>query len=366
MMMRENDHRYTNPKWSIQNLRDKKHLLGFLTTFIILILFIDSSLIYFIKNELQTFAPQLYPFLGITFSTSIILYSFYSLIVKNRNFILYDIFYSHALNIKIVTIDDNLSPFTPISQELEKIIIGRNDNQKSKKIDNQLSLKDNILFFWIRKNRDEDFNEEEREERFKPFLSLIIILFALKEKRFKLISVVGIYFTIVGFLFTTYMLLYINVIANHYNLSDTWIAIILIFFLLYWYIWTVYSAVKMVSIDTYLDNINQEIRRPYLRKEIQLGDSYQQIIDAFHEDNAIYIYDYHLDKYQLIDDKYLYKNLPKRRKLVKKSIGILLTVLISAVFFLFLEISNNVVFTQTGKIHEESIQKLKEGCYKNE
>jgi predicted PurR-regulated permease PerM len=65
-----------------------------------------------------------------------------------------------------------------------------------------------------------------------------------------------------------------------------------------------------------------------------------------------------MDKYQLIDDKYFHKNLPKGRKLVKRSIGILLTVLISVVFFVFLEVSVNTVFTQTIKVHDKSIEVL--------
>ncbi len=272
--MRENDHRYTNPSWSIQELKEKKHLIQFLTIFL-LVLPLNLYLIYFIKNTLSKLAPFFMPIsIVLSFLISIaILYSFYLLIVKNRDFILYDIFYTQALKIKILTITDDLSPFTPITQELEKIIIGRNRNQEKSTQENRL-LKDKILFFWIRKNIDKSLNNEERKKIFRPFLSLIIILYALKEKRFKLIGVIGIYFTIIGFFFTSYSLIFLESIANLYELSDTWVAIILISFLLYWYIWTIYSSVKLVSIDTYLDNINQEIRRPYLRKKIQLGDSY--------------------------------------------------------------------------------------------
>jgi len=356
--MKKSDYRYTNPEWSIRDLKEKRHL----KRVIYALIFTSFAFISVFSLNGNNIYPPL--FVTLTLFVLFIMFPFYLLISDNRNFILHDIFYTQLLKIKIVTIDDNLSLFTPVTQELEKIIIGRNGNQKGsshKKENEELPLKNKISFFWIRKNKKEKLDEEVRERTFRPFLHLIMILFALKEKRFKFISVIGVYFTLVGVFYISLVLLFMEKIVNIYDLSDTSSALILILFLFFWYLLTIYSILQMVSLNNYMYFINEEVRRPYLRKKVKLGENYQQVLDFFQEESAVYIYDYDLDKFQLIDSKYFRKNLPKMRKLVEKSVGTLLTVLISVVFMVFLEISTNVVFVGEPKIHQKSIDKIVEG-----
>jgi len=81
-----------------------------------------------------------------------ILLIFYKLILRNKNFILYDYLYEFLLKINIVTIEDALSPTIPLIEEIEKILTGVN-----RSFINEEAAKPNftkgITFFWIRKDK---------------------------------------------------------------------------------------------------------------------------------------------------------------------------------------------------------------------
>jgi len=272
----------------------------------------------------------------------VLLIIFYILTYKNKNFILYDFLYQHLLKVKIVTIEDPIYPTVPVLEEIEKIIIQNNKNCITPDKESDCpNLQNGITFFWIRKDRQK--NQERDIKYFIPYLGLIMILYALKEKSLKLITTIGSYFVTIGLLYIAFVLLFIRYLKVVYQIDNFFLGIILITSLALWYTLTIHSALKIVSIEGYLKHINREVRRANIRKYIEIGKGYEQIINSFVKESAVYIYDYTIDKYQLVDKKFLYQKLKQNHKFIARSVGTVITTIISVVFMLFVETAANII-----------------------
>jgi len=257
----------------------------------------------------------------------------------NRNFILYDMLYKWLLHIKLITIEDNLSPFEKLITEFEKIILGINKNHNKKK--KNIDLKDKILFFWIRKDKDK--SRERSIEQLVPFLSLIVILFALKEKSYRLVVAIGAYYAIIGILYVAFITYIIQILKIwHYDIAT--LSIVTMFLFIVWYILTIYNAFKLVDIDKYIKTINNSARRAVQKEDFNFKNSYSTILQVFDRDNAIYIYDNRIDKYQQVNSDFLRTNLNLSKKYIDRSIGTLITAIISILLVVFVEISANGIF----------------------
>ena len=263
---------------------------------------------------------------------------FFLFIMRSKQAVLHDIFYNLILKIKLVTINDYLSPFIPVSQEMGKILTGENKNSKNSSVD----FKDKIIFFWIRKDREK--GQKREVKHFIPYISLITILYALKDKSFKLITTLGVYFTTVGTIFLINVIYSIDFLYNKYKISNNIIGIILIISLLLWYLATLYSALRIIGMDIYIKDINSKVRKASLREKIDLNSGFKQLIDNFDKKNAVYIYDWRLDKYQLVDRDFLEENLNKNEELTSKSISFLITAIISVIFVVFIDVGIGTVF----------------------
>jgi len=257
----------------------------------------------------------------------------------NRNFILYDMLYKWLLHIKLITIEDNLSPFEKLITEFEKIILGINKNHNKKK--KNIDLKDKILFFWIRKDKDK--SRERSIEQLVPFLSLIVILFTLKEKSYRLVVAIGAYYAIIGILYVAFITYIIQILKIwHYDIAT--LSIVTMFLFIVWYILTIYNAFKLVDIDKYIKTINNSARRAVQKEDFNFKNSYSTILQVFDRDNAIYIYDNRIDKYQQVNSDFLRTNLNLSKKYIDRSIGTLITAIISILLVVFVEISANGIF----------------------
>ena len=334
-------------KWKIHELKDIDlkgesdvtntwSTLGLIGVISILLL-----LFYFFPPKENNLINQIL-LIGITL---FLLRIFYILTYKNKNFILYDLLYLHFLKIKIVTIEDPLTPTIPAIEEIEKIITKGNQNCETPKKDNKCpDLQNGVTFFWIRKDRLE--NQKRDIKYFIPYLSLIITLYALKEKSLRLISIIGLYFVTIGLLYITFTLLLIRYLKGVYHIDNFISGVVLIILLALWYTLTIRSALKVVSIEGYLTHINKEVRRAYIRKFTKIGKGYEQIIKSFVKESAVYIYDYTIDKYQLVDKKFLNQKLKKNHKFITKSVSTIITAIISVIFMLFVETSANIITTE--------------------
>ena len=300
---------------------------------------LETINILLIKCDIFTSEAQNEEIIMAGFLILIVFYSFWHLLF-NRNFILYDMLYKYRLKIKLITIEENLSPFSPLINEFERIILGLNRNNASKKEEN---FDDSIIFFWIRKDKEK--SRESSVKQFIPYLSLITILFVLKEKSYKFVAIIGAYFSLVGLLFIvfhTYMmekLKYIHLLQNSATIST-----ITIFLLVMWYLFTIYSIYDLIDISKYLKRVNKTARRARLKKEFNFTKGYRAILDTFDRDNAVYIYDHTFDKYQQIDGRFLSINLNSSKRLVDKNIAALVTIIISMVLVVFVEITANGIF----------------------
>jgi len=346
--------KYINTKGDVDVTKGWKTFSYFFFLLITLILLKTNTLDYLTKSTLLSTA--------LLASFAIIL--FYKLLNKSRNFLLYNIFYAKALKINVITIDDNLSPYEPTTKELERILIGENKNCLN--CPDNFTLIDKITFFWIRKDKERD--NRRPIEHFIPYLSLIVILYALKEKSFKLVSVIGGYFAVVGlfFVYFVYLLIYQLKYINHNTLSYPTISIIGIAMLILWYLQTTHVALKMVNPETYIRVINKMTRRLTLQSGVQIGKSYNAILENYDKESAVYIYDYSVDQYLYIDKKFLSKYLKKSHELIAKSVGALLTLVISTALLVFVEFAVNTVFQNVNikmidKDKQENIQFVKHG-----
>jgi len=270
----------------------------------------------------------------------------------NRNFILYNMLYNWLLKIKIITIEDNLSPFNKLIIEFEKIIWGINKNNNSQE---DINLQDKIIFFWIRKDKDK--SRKHSIEQLVPFLSLIVILFTLKEKSYKLVVAIGAYYAIIGLLYVTFIT-YIIQILKIWHIDIATLSVITMFTFIIWYILTIYNAFKLVDIDRYIKTINKSARRAYIKEGFNFSKAYSSILDIFDRDNAIYIYDNTTDKYQQVDSNFLQTNLRLSKKFIDKSIGTLITAIISILLVVFVEISANGVFGALDKNSTKGYSKV--------
>ncbi|HGZ70667.1 MAG TPA: hypothetical protein ENK74_04650 [Nitratifractor sp.] len=258
----------------------------------------------------------------------------------NRNFILYELLYRYRLKIKLITIEENLSPFSPLLNEFENIISGLNRN--SKKTNKENYFEDSIIFFWIRKDKAK--SRERSVQQFIPFLSLVTILFVLKEKSYKFVALVGVYFSLVGLLFITFHTYMLQEVVKEFHCDHATVSIFTITALVIWYLLTIYNIYNLIDISKYLKRINQTSRRMRLRKEFNFNKSYSTILETFDRDNAIYIYDYIFDKYLHVDSNFLSLNLNFSKRYVDRNIASLITIIISMVLVVFVEITANGVF----------------------
>jgi len=271
----------------------------------------------------------------------IALYLFNKLIF-NKNFILYDILYSYVLKIKLITIESNLSPFRPTSTELERIVYGHNKNYTNKE-QLDIDFKNSIVLFWIRKNKR--MYKELLSKKTLPYLSLIILLYSLKERPFKLLSVIGAYFLAIGLLYMIFMLFFIEQIKCNYHIDSATVSFITILFFIIWYAMTIYSAFQILNIDKYIEVINKYTRENnYSKDSFRKAKRYESILKTFDRDSAIYLYDYPLDEYSEINSCYLKKELIRSKKYVEKNIGALITIVISIILVVFVEITANGIF----------------------
>ncbi len=267
------------------------------------------------------------------------LYSFLQLLF-NRNFILYDLLYRFRLKIKLITIEENLSPFSPLITQFERIILGLNKNTTSLK---DFDLQEGTIFFWIRKDKQK--SKERSISEFIPFLSLITILFVLKEKSYKFVAIVGTYFSLVGIMFIsfhTYLLEKLRIL--HILNDNTTIAVITIFFLVLWYLLTIYNIYGLIDMSKYIKQVNAIARRARIKKDFNFAKGFGAILETFERDNAVYIYDCLFDKYLHVNAAFLSQNLNMSRRLVDRNIAVLITVVISMVLAVFVEITANGVF----------------------
>ena len=335
-----------NPKSTIKNFLDKlcspsmKEEFRQVTTFtkISLILITILSTIETI-NIVFNFLGSRFYMLEITILSVISFYSLWHLLF-NRNFILYDMLYKFRLKIKLITIEEKLSPFSPLIEEFEKIILGLNRNNKSGK---EESFDDSLIFFWIRKDRDR--SRERSINQFIPYLSLITILFVLKEKSYKFVAIIGTYFSLVGLLFIIFYTFMVEKLKDLHMLEDSAsISVLTMTLLVLWYLFTIYSIYDLIDISKYLKHVNKTARRAKIKKDFNFTKGYRAILDTFDRDNAVYIYDYTFDKYQQVDGGFLAKNLNSSKRLVDKNIAALVTIIISMVLVVFVEITANGIF----------------------
>jgi hypothetical protein len=298
-----------------------------------------------IATFLTTWIVYLFPVLIAEYRYDILFFllsASYGLIrlLFNRNFILYELLYRYRLNIKLITIEENLSPFSPLLNEFEKIISGLNRN--SKNIYRENNFEDSIIFFWIRKDKAK--SRERSVQQFIPFLSLVTILFVLKEKSYKFVALVGVYFSLVGLLFITFHSYMLQEVVKEFHCDHATVSIFTITALVIWYLLTIYNIYNLIDISKYLKRINQTSRRMRLRKEFNFNKSYSTILKTFDRDNAIYIYDYIFDKYLHVDSNFLSLNLNFSKRYVDRNIASLITIIISMVLVVFVEITANGVF----------------------
>lgn len=284
-------------------------------------------------------------FIKVIILTIFALYSLWNLLF-NRNFILYDLLYRFRLKIKLITIEENLSPFAPLIDEFERIILGLNRNSVSGK---EEKFDDSIIFFWIRKDKEK--SRERSINQFIPYLSLITVLFVLKEKSYKFVAIIGAYFSFVGILFIVYYTYLIEKLEHLDYLqsvdilqSSATISVSTIILLIFWYLITIYNIYNLIDISKYLKRVNKTARRAKIKKEFNFSKGYSNILETFDRDNALYIYDYTFDKYQQVDSNFLSKNLNSSKRLVDKNIAALITIIISMVLVVFVEITANGIF----------------------
>ncbi len=312
----------------IQELKHINHLTHFfLLTLTLIILFKPQS-------ELSNRLPIEY----LIYIAVAALYSILQLI-SNRNFILYDLLYKYRLNIKLITIEENLSPFSPLITQFERIILGLNRNTNTKE---EIDFSNSIIFFWIRK--DKEIDRERSVKQFIPFISLITILFVLKEKSYKFVAVIGAYFATIGLLFITFYSFMIEQLIKNYGCNSAVISSITILALLAWYLLTIYNIYKLIDINRYLKRINSVSRRAKIKSDFNFSKGYQNLLDIFDRDNAMYIYDYIVDKYQYVNGDFLFKTLSQSKKFIDKNIGTLITIIISMVLVVMVEITANGIF----------------------
>jgi len=99
-----------------------------------------------------------------------------------------------------------------------------------------------------------------------------------------------------------------------------------------------------VDIDKYLKLINKEARIAHNKNNFNFGKGYSDIIKTFDKDNVIYIYDYRLDKFQIVDKKFLFNNLKRSKYYIEKSIGTMIALILSIILVVFVEIFANGIF----------------------
>lgn len=352
-----------NKKWKVWHLKDID-LSGDsdvtntrATIVLILLLIVLTSVFIYPPDATNSINTAITVTLFIT-----IIAIFYKLIYRNKNFILYDFLYTYLLKINIVTIEDSLNPAIPALEEIEKILTQRNKNCININGNRECpNLQKGITFFWIRKDRQQNQNRDIKY--FIPYLGLIMILYALKEKSLKLISTIGFYFVAIGMLYITFVYLFIRMLKGVYGLDNFYTAIASTMLLAIWYIVTIYSALKVVSIEEYINHINREVRRAYSRKFNKIGKGYEQIVKSFEKENAVYIYDYTIDKYQIVNRDFLYQKLKRNPKFITKSVGTVITTIISVIFMLFVETSANVVATDTKTVPTLNYKKRIQDTY---
>jgi len=260
-------------------------------------------------------------------------------LLNNKNFILYDILYKYRLKIKLITIKEDLSPFSPLLTQFERILLGLNSKNLSKK---RIDFRNSIVYFWIRKDKEK--NRERSLQQLIPFISLITILFVLKEKSYRFVAIIGAYFSFIGILFIINFTYFIHQFSAICTSDKATITIITILSLTLWYLMTIYNIYRLLDINRYLQKINDVSRRAKIKSNFNFDKGYQSFLEIFDRDNAIYIYDYIVDKYQYVDSKFLLKNLALSKRLIEKNIGTLITIIISMVLVVMVEITANGVF----------------------
>ncbi len=287
----------------------------------------------------------------IFFLNIVIFYIFFQLLF-NRNFILYDLLYKFRLKIKLITIEENLSPFSPLITQFERIILGLNKNSVS---NYKLDLNEGIIFFWIRKDKQK--SKERSINDFIPFLSLITILFVLKEKSYKFVAIVGTYFSLLGVLFISYYTFLLEKLKAINILNDnTTIAVITIFLLVLWYLLTIYNIYSLIDMSKYIKEVNKIAKKAKIKKDFNFSKGFASILETFERDNAVYIYDCLFDKYLHVNGEFLFQHLNLSKRLVDRNIAVLITVVISMVLAVFVEITANGVFQYNAPVSKTLIK----------